>query len=127
MDFGLPIAASLAFAGLVGAWVFAVISPIRENVWRAAASISVGFGAAVFISPVVWWLCALESVEARHGISFTVGLIGNPICRLILSEGTGVAWLWFKGAIGRALGIGNGKNGNGGTYQPIRPPSDPPI
>ena len=125
MDWGVPAVFSLAFAGLVGAWVFAVISPIRENVWRAAASISVGFGAALFISPVIWWLTALESLEARHAIAFTVGLIGNPLCRLALSEGPTIAWAWVKGAIARALG--NSKNGNGGPpYQPMRPDSDPP-
>ena len=121
---GIPLWASLCFAGLCGAWVFSAVSPIREPFWRGLSSISVGFVSAIFGAPAIWHYWNIESWELRHCIAAGVGMIGNPLCRLVLST-EGMATI--KAMVVRMFGLRSDDPPRGPRERVQRPDSDPPI
>lgn len=115
----LPISLTLALSGLGGACVFAMIQPDRESWLRSGASIAVGFLAALFTAPALCEWRGWESHPVQHATAFAIGLLGNPLCRVVLSEGTLAAVGAVKDAIKRVFG-----HGENGTPRPPRPRPD---
>ncbi len=106
----LPHWLTMSLAGLGGACVFAMIQPDRKSWLRSLASIVVGFKAALWLTPALCEWRGYESIHVQHAVAFSVGLIGNPLCRLILSEATAEAATVIKDAVARFF---NRKNGGG--------------
>ena len=112
--FGLPIIVTTALFGLGGACVFAMISPDRKSVLKATASILVGSIASLALTPAICEWVSWDSFHNTHATAFGIGLVGNPLCRFALSEGT---LEMLKNA---ALRLFNLRNGDG-----PRPPKGP--
>jgi len=108
----------IAASGM-GAAVFAILSPDRKSWVKTLASVVVGLNAGIWLAPMGYEYQGITSPAQIHAVHFVTGLIGNPLCRLILN-----GWLLEKirGMIAKDLPNGD----NGPRQKRVSPDSDSP-
>lgn len=104
-DFFLPVWITVIIASGAGAWVYAVIRPYTDSVWKAVSTIIAGSLMGSFLTFGVCEYMNWKSIHQHNAVAFAIGLLGIIFARGAVSMAESEATTIIGAALRRFLGV----------------------